>query len=509
VPDLDSGRQRAMVQSAVILESRERVGISLPLALGLMAYFAGISSMKARLEDPDVMLHIVTGRWILAHGAVPHVDFLSFTAAGKPWVAHEWLGEVVTALCYDALGWHGLAAMAALGLGSAVAIFARALLRYYRPAQTVVIAVAAWFVVTPHWLARPHILALPLLVAWIALIVRARQENRAPPLVAALLMIPWANVHGTFLVGIGFAGLLTVEAVLTASGQAARVAAAKQWSAFTLAAMLAALATPNFIEAYLLPLHLLDMKFALSVLQEWKSIDFQKLSTLEIWFVLFLGVALFSGIRLSPPRALMVLLLFVMSLQHARNADLLAFLAPLIAGPEAGPQLARLAGRDVAARAGDWLDHLARPATTRGVALACLIAVAGEAVAMAFPFSLDNRFTPIAAVRAAVEGGLDGPVLNEYDYGDYLMFSGIKTFIDGRADMFGDPFLKRYYYATRGMSDELPALLEQYHIAWTIFPKDSQAVIQLDRMAGWQRFYADDMAVVHRRAGTAPDPPAR
>ena len=496
-------RQRAMVQSAVIAETRERIGLSLPLGLGLMAFLAGISSMKARLEDPDVMLHIVTGRWIIAHRAVPHVDFLSHTMPGAKWVAHEWLGEVVTALFYDAAGWHGLAAMAALGLGLAVGFFTRALLRYYRPAQCIIIAVAAWFVVTPHWLARPHILALPLLVAWMALLVRARHENRAPPLAAALLMILWANVHGSFLVGIGFAGLFTVEAVLTASGQAARVAAARQWAAFTVLAMLASLATPNFIDAYLLPLRLLDMKFALSVLQEWKSIDFQKLSTLEIWLVLFLGIALFTGIRLSPPRALMVLLLFAMSLQHARNADLLAFIVPLIAAPEAGPQLARGAGRDVGARAGDWLDQLARPANGRGIALACLIAVAAEGAALAFPFTLHNRFAPVAAVRAAVDGGLSGPVLNEYDYGDYLMFQGIKTFIDGRADMFGDAFLKRYYYATRGLSDELPALLEQYHIAWTIFPQDSPAVIQLDRMPGWQRFYTDDMAVVHKRITAA------
>jgi hypothetical protein len=493
-----------MVQSAVIAASRERIGVSLPLGLGLVAFLAGIASIKARLADPDVMLHIVTGRWIIEHRAVPHVDFLSHTLTGAPWVAHEWLGEVVTALFYDALGWHGLAAMAALGLAAAVAILARALLRYYRPAQTIIITVAAWFVITPHWLARPHILALPLLVLWMALLVEARQEKRAPPLAAALLMIPWVNVHGTFLVGIGFAGLFTVEAVLTASGQDARLAAAKQWAVFTLAAMAASLVTPNFLDAYLLPLHLLDMKFALSVLQEWKSIDFQKLSTLEIWLVLFLGIALFTGIRLSPARALMVLLLFAMSLQHARNADLLAFIVPLIAGPEAGPQLARPAGRDVVARAGDWLDRLAQPATLRGMALAGVIALVGEAIAFAVPFSLENRFMPIAAVKAAQEAGLSGPVLNEYDFGDYLMFQGIKTFIDGRADMYGDPFLERYYKATRGVSDQLPALLAEYHIAWTIFPKDSQAVIQLDRMPDWQRFYADDMAVVHRRVDAAP-----
>ncbi len=167
------------------------------------------------------MLHIVTGRWIIAHHAVPHVDFLSYTVPGRPWVAHEWLGEVITALCYGLLGWHGLVAMASLGLGAAVVIYARALLRHYPPATTIVIVAAAWFVVTPHWLARPHIIALPFLIAWMALLVRARAENRAPRPAAALIMIAWVNLHATFLVGIGFTGLFMAEAVLLARARRA------------------------------------------------------------------------------------------------------------------------------------------------------------------------------------------------------------------------------------------------------------------------------------------------
>jgi hypothetical protein len=467
--------------------------VSLPLALGLLTYVFGLGSATTRIEDPDTMLHVVIGRWVLAHHAVPHADFLSHTVPGQSWVAHEWLGGIVSALFYDALGWHGLVAMASLGLALSVAIFARALLRYYTPTQTIVIACAAWMVVTPHWLARPHIVALPLLVLWMALLVAARQENRAPPLAAALLMIPWVNIHGTFLVGIGFSGLLTVEAVLTTSGETARLKAAKDWTLFTLAAMLATLVTPNGIEAYLLPLRLLDMKFALSMLTEWKSIDFQNLSTVELWLLLVLGTVLARGIRLPPTRVLLMLLLFAMSLQHARNGDLLAFVAPLLAGPWAGAQLARATE---GARS-DWLERFARPATARGFALAAALVVAGEAVALAFPLGPAAKYSPAAAVRAVEAAGITGPVLNDYNYGDYLMFVGIKTFVDGRADMFGDPFIKRYYDAAHGLSTELPALIMEYKIAWTIFPLDSQAVAQLDRMPGWHRFYADAIAVVH------------
>ncbi len=485
-------QSEAAKQSEALPASARRALVSLPLALGLLNFVLGLASAGKRLDDPDTMLHVVIGRWVLAHHAVPHVDFLTHSMPGQKWVAHEWLGGVVSALFYDAAGFQGLVCMASLGLAAAIAIFARALLRYYNPAQTIVIAALAWIVISPHWLARPHMVALPLMVWWMALLVQAREKGRAPPLAAALIMIAWVNLHGTFLVGIGFAGLFTVEAVLMTSGEAARIKAAKEWACFTLASMAATLVTPNGIEAYLLPMRLLDMKFALSMLIEWKSIDFQHLSTLEIWLLLALGTMMWRGVRLPFVRVLMLLLLFAISLQHARNGDLIAFIAPLLAAPWAGAQLAHGKG-------GDWLDRFARPASARGMALAALLAFAAEAVAAQFPLGPEPKYAPEAALRAVQEAHIAGPVFNDYNFGDYLIFNGIKTFIDGRADMFGDPFIKRYYEAVHGQSDDLPALLDEYKIAWTIFPADARAVTLIDRLPGWRRLYADKTAVVQVR----------
>ena len=46
------------------------------------------------LNDPDTYWHIVVGQWILAHG-FPHADPFSFTFAGKPWIAKEWLSQLL------------------------------------------------------------------------------------------------------------------------------------------------------------------------------------------------------------------------------------------------------------------------------------------------------------------------------------------------------------------------------------------------------------------------------
>src|SRR5262249_28959330 len=61
------------------------------LALCLVFFAAGL----ATFTDPDYWWHLKTGELILHNHAVPRTDPFSYTAAGKHWVAHEWLSEVI------------------------------------------------------------------------------------------------------------------------------------------------------------------------------------------------------------------------------------------------------------------------------------------------------------------------------------------------------------------------------------------------------------------------------
>jgi hypothetical protein len=51
---------------------------------------------------------------------------------------------------------------------------------------------------------------------------------------------------------------------------------------------------------------------------------------------------------------------------------------------------------------------------------------------------------------------------------------------------------------------ELPALLTQYKIVWTLLEPENPRVALLDLLPGWRRLHADDLAIVHVRedAGT-------
>ncbi|MGH6973882.1 MAG: hypothetical protein ACRED6_04555 [Stellaceae bacterium] len=495
----------AMSVIASLPAAKSRFGISLPLLVALVVFVAVLAAGIGLMNDPDIYWHIVVGRWILAHHAVPHVGIFSGSMPAGPWVAHEWLTEVIFAPLFDGWGWNGLALAAAVSFAAALAVLTRALLRYLEPIHALAATGAAWGVMLPHLLARPHILALPIMVLWFAALVDARERDRAPPLWLAALMTLWANLHGGYMLGLVFAALFAGEALLLAPTAAARVAALKQWGRFGVVALAAALLTPNGLAGLWMPFHLMQMKFALSTIVEWQAPNFQHLQPLEIWLMLALALALGFGVRLPPMRLAMVLLLLHMSLTHQRNGDILGFAAPLLLAPTVRELIcARFGQRHAAALDGVFAD-LAGGASLRGVAVVGLVAAAIALLFVQHPLARkQDAYTPIAAVDFAKTHHLTGPVMNDYGFGGYLIFSGIAPFIDGRAELYGDAFIKRYAEATGGMSEELPGLLDQNHIAWTIFGAKTPAVTLMDHLAGWKRVYADDTAVIHVRTDSTP-----
>jgi hypothetical protein len=83
-------------------------------------------------------------------------------------------------------------------------------------------SVAAIVMTTPHLLARPHVLAFPFMMLWVAGLVRAVEEGRAPRPLLLLAMLLWANLHGGFTLGLMLCGFFALEAVVTARDAAQR-----------------------------------------------------------------------------------------------------------------------------------------------------------------------------------------------------------------------------------------------------------------------------------------------
>ncbi|CCD95317.1 conserved membrane hypothetical protein [Bradyrhizobium sp. ORS 375] len=220
---------------------------------------------------------------------------------------------------------------------------------------------------------------------------------------------------------------------------------------------------------------------------EWKATDFQSLGPFEICLLLAIGFALFHGLRLPPVRILMLLGLLHMALAQARAAELLALIGPLVL---AAP-LARQFGA----------EPVPPMATRASLAAAVVLALGAGTLASApiLTFAPNMRGTPVAAVSELKKLHL-ARVLNDYDFGGYLIASGVAPFIDGRTELYGEKFFVDHNAASGLMEpDNLFRLLKDYDIEATLLRTQSAATKLLDHVDGWQKVYADDIATIHLR----------
>ncbi len=448
-----------------------------------LAMFALCAFSPAILHDGDTWSHIATGEWIFAHRAVPHADPFTFSVAGKPWTAHEWLSEILLALAYRAGGFIGVSLLTGAAAAAAMFVVVHAAARDLGGPALIIVGGLALMLIAPGLLARPHILALPVAALWIETLLRAR--DRAPPLAAVALMTLWANLHGGFAFGLALVAPLAADAVLVAPA-GRRLQLARDWALFALAAIAAALVNPFGVEGLLFPVRLLGLPI-LAQIGEWGPETFDSPNALEATMLGLLALTMLRPFRLPLFRLAILIGLLHLSLTHVRHELLLAVVAPmLIAAPMA---------QALAAPAEP-------PALDRRVAVSGLVAaalvLAGVRLFLPAPVSVPYEATR-AAIAALPPGVKDKPVLNGYGFGGYLIFEGVKPYVDGRADLFGEAFLLDYSRVARGERDALDALLADQHIAWTMFMPGQGAVAAMDATPGWKRVLSDPRVVVHVR----------
>lgn len=496
VEGIASETASARVFGAAAPRSRaDRLLPSWPLIVAVLAAARALAQPGALLHDPDTYLHIAAGRWILAHHALPAHDPFSYTFAGAHWAAPEWLAEIVLAAIYGVAGWNGLALLTIACFAISLGLLTQFLLRSCEPFSALIAVALGAAMVEPHLLARPHILALPLLVLWSGELFAARDAGMAPPFRLVPVMVLWANLHGSFLFGLGLCCWLAVEAVLSG----APVLETRRWGLFVALTFAAALLTPNGVAGLVEPFRLMAMPALQSSFVEWRSPDFQQFQPLEIWLLGIVAIGLTTGVRLPWPRVLLLAALCHMAFAHSRHADLLGLVGPLVVAGSLGPQLAALICAGPMSAIGRAAARLAQPAAPPAVALALAGMLAISLPLLARPIvRADDPATPASALAAARQD-LKGHVFDSEGFGGYLVFRGIPTFIDGRIEMFGNGFLERYLDAVNGNEPALRGLLDRWDVRWTLLKPDEPAVGVLDRLPGWRRVYGDARAVVHRR----------
>jgi hypothetical protein len=257
-------------------------------------------------------------------------------------------------------------------------------------------------------------------------------------------------------------------------------AALNGWALFLLASTAAAALTPQLIHGLLFPFGLLVMG-SIRNIGEWAPADLTHLTPFPIALLCLMGLSATGRLKLPPWRILILLGVSYLALSHVRHQMLFGVIAPMLVAP--------------ALRFDSGEKPLPSWLAPAGLALLMVMIVARVLVPT---MRGDDRVTPMTALQHVPLSLRAQPVLNHYDFGGYLIFAGVRPFVDGRTDMYGDAFLADYDRMMRPNRQGLADGLAHWHIAWTLLPP-GPAARMMDTMPGWHRSYSDAVAVIHVR----------
>lgn len=343
------------------------VGFGLVLALGALG--AGLGEVAA--QDPDVWWVAAAGRL----GSLLHpldTNTFSFTAPEHPWVFHEHLAGPLYAAGLTHFGTAFLAALSLVGLLGTATFVLYAALRWRAPGDRerlagLLLALAWCLAVGLHGMnARVTILARLLPLAFVVIAFGRATGSKSPStpkptshdptaslmpssktasvgqttaspseldrfdrrhvVTLLVLMSIWANLHGSFPLGVAILVLASFE-----GHRRARLLTA-------LACALVSFLTPHGLALHGLVVdYLLGGADTLAVVHEYVR-EFQPLwavdprtIVLELLALVFVTTVAVLGVRSHPPRALLVLGLVVLATRNQRHLPLALLLAvPLL-----------------------------------------------------------------------------------------------------------------------------------------------------------------------------------
>ncbi|MFP3852849.1 MAG: hypothetical protein ACLFWD_01000 [Anaerolineales bacterium] len=475
--------------------------------------FLAVAAMAARVSiDSDTFWHLAAGRWIVEHGQILRSDPFSITRMGQSWVYPGWLAQIALYGLHQRLGFLGFNLFTAVSVLIAFVLIWRIMREPVLVRGFVVILGAAASGI--FWSARPQMLTFLLSAVFLVLLIQWERGEAGwriwllPPLMAL-----WSNFHGGFITGIllilaflgGRLATLLTQLLLDWSSRL------NQWHAhrrqlgsgllLLFLCTLALVVNPFGPRMLLYPFQTISLETLSGYIQEWQSPDFHQPASWP-FLLMFLLVPVswaYSGKKPQPYSIFLFLGFGGLALHAARNIALFA----LVAAPTLSFHLDR-AVRPIAEAIGPGRQVPTRLAERLNLVAALLLTLVlvlwggprmGE---QATQQAIDERF-PVEAVDTLLALEKSGPLFHTYRWGGYILWQGypqLKSFVDGRTDLFGDEILMEYldvYRANSGFQE----VLERYAVRWVLIEPDAPLAAAASRL-DWEKTLQTSAAVLYK-----------
>ena len=471
--------------------------------LFLLIFAAALAAGWRTLNnDGDLPRHLLMGRFIVESHSIPRQEMFSYVYEGRPYVAHEWLADVIYYLSYIALGLKGVVLLTALLIASAFFILYSALSSEWDERLLMFIIMIWGVAITfPFWVARPLLFSIFFLAVWLVLADRISRGGKVNFWILPGLMILWGNIHAEFVAG--FLVLLAYMAgwvwdYLFDRKDLDRQVIKKLAGTFVFASI-ASLINPFGWNTWKTILSYMGNKYLMSTIFETRPPDFSSPSYLVELLLIIASLLIFSLKKGSIPsgRAFLLAGYTVLAMTSGRNMHLYGVVAPFVlAGPAAEIVTAPFLKKSAAAmvRVEKQLKGLVWPSVV--VLISFVLLVSGR---LGGDYFIDPKLFPVDAVQWLENNPQSGRMFNNFIWGGYIvwrLWPEQKDFIDSQSDLTGEA--TRSYLTVYKLEPGWQDVLKQYSVQWVIMPVDSALTAELVR-DGWGVLYKDSTAIILRQ----------
>jgi hypothetical protein len=165
-----------------------------------------LGATLAPMSTVDLAYQVRVGDLMRASGSILSTDPLTFTAAGQPWLNQQWGAGLLLSVGYSIGGWAGLALLRALLVGLTVGLVFWTARRWLTVRPAAFLALSAFVVGIGALALRAQLFGIVCYALVIALLAGRRTRPRLA-FAVPLVVLAWANLHGSFFLGVGAAGL--------------------------------------------------------------------------------------------------------------------------------------------------------------------------------------------------------------------------------------------------------------------------------------------------------------
>ncbi len=481
--------------------------------------FAIVIADARQLTDPDLWGHVLWGRELLAHGSLPRGNPYSYSAPGYLWLRHEWLSEVLMGSIFNHFGPLGLKLLKFACTAGTLCFVVLAMSETAAPlfAQVSILLIVA-LVLLPVMQFRPQLFDFLSLSAIIALLSRHNWRGSAPLWLAIPIVAVWSNLHAGFFVGIVVMGVYGATVLLADVMGGAGPRRGLGIIAITAAAAVSTLCTfliPPARDTWYTLIRSIMNPMTHYAIKDWQPLIVAMTtapsgSIEQKYFVMvlcFFAAAVVSVV-LTPkggdaPLIAISALVLAMAVAAERNIPIAAItIAPVFAN-----HLGLLVGRrDLSTapatnarevpRAGRWVMEI----------LIALVAITFARHDGVLTPGIDANGSPVRAVEFMKTHGLEGNVLAQYGWGQYVIWHGapgMKVFIDSRYDLAYPPAVVWDWLKLANNLDGGAHTLAAYPHDFVLLSKDSPGIKVIDSRRDWRLIYSDDTARLYAPANSA------